>query len=340
MIKQTSNGEKYWLGIPSRNRPEQIVKMTLGNPRLRHHKPLGPATWYVNEFELDDYAAAAKEAKIDHLVKIRCRPEPGLAKGRQLILDDAFGRELPAVSFDDDLHSTAMCISHIDCVPDMQAYQHFQRTKILITPQEAIDVMFRRAKKWPQFKLCCTRSDAQAMGMTGYLSHHRATTASAMLVQPSEPRFRSGIINEDYDFYFQHMAKYGGIINNLDLLLLFDFARMPGGVGADRNPEMQAKVRAYFKENWPDYLEERSDKDSTRLKYRFLYQNIKKDFLSKDSAVRYRRQVDAQVMKNLVEIGAKLRMSPSEVLLKIVKCTIKCNDGKIALSPVLFNLTH
>lgn len=298
----------YWRGIPSRGRPDNLKLVDHENP----FRAVGPSTWYVYPEERAAYEDAAVKYGVEHLVDIKPRYNPGLSNGRNQIIEDAFERDLPCGMMDDDFSNSRFVVNY-----KTSAMEGAPKLLRKITVDESFNVMLRRGLKFP-FPLVSSRVDSQPLGFTRCVSSHRSIIGQDFIVFPSEIRFNPEFPhNEDFDFWFQHLVKYGGATVNLDVNFECVHWGNDGGVVDLRTEKMDEEVRRLMS-RWSRYCEPKEGP----FKYRFHYGVIQRELIDKENAADYYRfAIDADVHWALTELAGDTPevLSVPELIVKIME---------------------
>ena len=109
-----------------------------------------------------------------------------------------------------------------------------------------------------------------------------------MYVKPNDLRFNEEYDqNEDYEYYLQHMKKFGGIIQNCDIHAHYRHWGNSGGAVSSRSNYLADKLKNLFEKDWGSYIKAvDNNKNNGNFKMNMRYANIKKDFISKDSDIK------------------------------------------------------
>lgn len=303
-----SNGSQtYWQGVPSRGRHLNIGKS------FNKSQSIGPATWYVYEDEVEKYERIANNRGIRDKLDIKVRTKPGLAAGRNQILEDAFERGLPCAFLDDDLI-------------DVHHYAWLQRYKgdvrvtsftSKISPQVAFSKMLQRLDKTP-FYMASGRVHQAPWFFMHPLNDSTSVRANALLVKPNDLRFNEEFPHhEESDLALQHLKKYGGILNNLDIYFDSQSQTNPGGIVDLRTVEMADKLGELFEKYWPDHVKYYGD-----FRSKLKYAKIRKDFVKKEGGlVKLQTQIPDEALGILIDLVLERNdcSSISEVLLDVAK---------------------
>lgn len=315
-----SEVEPYWRGIPSKSRSENVARTfvpeseTLCGSETWGEFLYGPATWYVYDHEREDYEREAHDSGVRHLIDIKSRKQYGLSHGRNEILEDAFDLGVPCVMMDDDYDGTSFVLNY------KISYEHGAPYRIVgINLDQTIDLMLRRMKRFP-FKLAGPRPDAQPLNTHECIVSHRQLIGACMVVQPCDLRFDPDFPhNEDYDFFFQHLKEYGGVVANMDLLMHFWHWGNEGGVVSERDEDMGDEVLTVM-QKWRDYVNPRPKP----FKYTFRYAAIKRELINHDvAATSYNIRLDINLHQALIDLAEDQKetkaMSTAEALLDLIE---------------------
>ena len=223
-MKREINGRTVYAGTISHKRSKNVAKM---------EDLCGPLTWYVGDGEGEAYRAEGASSVVE---------SGGLCRSRNAILDDAFADGLPAVELSDDLKK-------IEVV-------HHAKEKRPATFEDAVGLMFD-ALETTGTKLCGVAPTSNAFFYNPKKPIHKFAfiVGDMLLVLPSKLRFDEQLrLKEDYDFTLQHIAKFGGVARQNQVLATFAHRTNKGGACDYRTSELEQETIAQLKAKWPGMI--------------------------------------------------------------------------------------
>lgn len=192
---------------------------------------LPPATWYVPDEEVDDYARFADIVT----------DGGDLITARNRALDDAAILGVPCLQLSDDLTS-------------IRFYREEFSDTTPITVAEAVTQMIDAAEMTGAM-LAGVAPTSNAFYASGKINDHGFCVGDMILVRPNGLRFDPNLrLKEDYDYTAQHLRAYGKVARCDWILATFKHRSNRGGAVAYRTPEVEQEAIAYLKAKWPGVI--------------------------------------------------------------------------------------
>ena len=220
MIKTTANGTRYWLGVVSAKRPNNVNKIL---------ESVGSGTWLVPTEEVSLY-------KEQGATVVDSGTFPNLVPTRNLALDLAFAEGLPCVQTDDDF------------VRIKRAYG--KKRTLEVTFDDAVELMIGRLQRAGLYfgAVAPTTNSFFVGDMT---SRTGFCIGSFCVTLPCDLRFDINMtLKEDYDYTLQHIATFGGVVRSNDLLAEYKHYSNSGGAVEVRSTPNEQRNIAYLKSKW------------------------------------------------------------------------------------------
>ena len=209
MLRETKDGDQYWLGVISKGRPNRVAEQT---------SLIGDATWYVYPQEGDEYKTQGAPA-----ISLRREEHSGPGGGRNKAMDEAFARNLPTFILDDDFKVRGAVL--LTMTKDLRGRVKYPRQ--FLDWDELATLMMRRAMA-SSFLLFHPSVSGQVMSYNGRrISHIGMPSGGLMLVKPNPLRQLTRDFlprSEDYEYGIQHLRVYGGFEIHSDIKVDFDGA--------------------------------------------------------------------------------------------------------------------
>lgn len=306
-MRVESEQTPYWLGLPSRGRPKNILRTLHPDGSIF----IGNATWYVPGDEVDDYQRVAHDHGISELVRVQEETRTGgLVPTRNQILEDAWDRNLPCAQLDDDLTGVDQIVWLRQGKDDA-----VQTVSYVIPVQTAFEVLLRRLDRFP-FYLAAGRPGASMWGLPQYIRSVNTMSAHAFIVKPNSQMFDERLQHsEDMEYALRHIKVYGGVLNSQDIHFSPEHWTNEGGMVDQRSDEMDEHTRQFYAEHYSDYTTY-----APNYYVRYRYPRIKKDWASPEGVQLLKVQLPENVLKEVVHLAKDhpAWLSVSETLTELI----------------------
>lgn len=216
-----------WVAIISSGRTANIPAM---------QTRVGPATWYVPPEEVQHYTDAGAASVVG------CRAR-GQCIQRNDAMRDAFEIGVPIVQLDDDLKAIKRAM------PDDRGIGY----RVDFSFGSAIKLMRSRLDLTPYKLAGCLQTDnIQNAHPDDPLRYTVYVRSSFILIKPCPIQWDERLLLKiDYDYTCQHLAGYGGVVKNCDIMPTSPYATNSGGCQQIRNPVTMRRSVEYVSQKWP-----------------------------------------------------------------------------------------